>query len=56
MYEVEDPFKQLLINNLVASKHEDTIHNPSNVTKAIPNQVYKGKMPKFDLLTPRILS
>jgi len=29
MYEVEDPFEHLLIYNLVATKHEDAVVNPS---------------------------
>jgi len=41
-----------LINNLVASSLEETELNPSTTTKPVARLLSKGRIPKFDLLTP----
>ena len=56
MYDVDDPFEHLLIYNLVASQKEETAENPSSITKPLAGVLANGRMPKFDRLTPKILS
>jgi len=56
LYDVEDPFEHLLTYNLVASKNEEALNNPTTISKPIAFHLSKGWMPKFDLLTPRLLS